>query len=91
MEQYLENNDVKGFFCLVKRLTKSRKQSESIKGFTRNGERINLGEESLEKILTFYNKLYQDDRKEQDQKIKPSDQVIKGEEETRGILRSEQS
>ncbi|KEJ82596.1 hypothetical protein OXYTRIMIC_367 [Oxytricha trifallax] len=68
MELCLVKNDVKGFYYLVKRLTKSRKQSEPIKGLTSIGERINLGEESLEKILTFYYKIYQDDRKQQDQK-----------------------
>ncbi|KEJ82587.1 hypothetical protein OXYTRIMIC_116 [Oxytricha trifallax] len=53
MEQCLEKNDVKGFFYLFKRVTKSRKYSEPIKGLTSNGERINLGKNLLRRSQHF--------------------------------------
>ncbi|KEJ82964.1 hypothetical protein OXYTRIMIC_648 [Oxytricha trifallax] len=60
MEQCLERNDVKGFFYMVKRLTKSKKQSEPIKGLTISRDRVKLGEETQEQIMKFFNQLYKD-------------------------------
>ncbi|KEJ82413.1 hypothetical protein OXYTRIMIC_416 [Oxytricha trifallax] len=43
MEHCLDRNDLKGFFYLVKRLTKNQKQSQPIKGLTINEERVQPG------------------------------------------------
>ncbi|KEJ82390.1 hypothetical protein OXYTRIMIC_690 [Oxytricha trifallax] len=64
MEHWLERNDLKGFFYLVKRLTKNKKQAEPIKGLKINGERVQPGEQTRKQIYDFYNELYRDDKEQ---------------------------
>ncbi|KEJ82986.1 hypothetical protein OXYTRIMIC_793 [Oxytricha trifallax] len=80
MEHCLDRNDLKGFFYLVKRLTKNQKQSQPIKGLTIEQERIQPGEQTLEKVVEFYNKLFADDRIQDQARKKQSDTVMNNEQ-----------
>ncbi|KEJ82971.1 hypothetical protein OXYTRIMIC_265 [Oxytricha trifallax] len=64
IEHYLGRNDLKGFFCLLKRLTKNKKQAEPIKGLMINGQRVQPGEQTRKQISDFINKLDRDDKKQ---------------------------
>ncbi|KEJ82925.1 hypothetical protein OXYTRIMIC_810 [Oxytricha trifallax] len=70
----------KDFFYLVKRLTKNQKQSQPIKGLTIEQERIQPGEQTLEKVVEFYNKLFADDRIQDQARKKQSDTVMYNEQ-----------
>ncbi|KEJ82658.1 hypothetical protein OXYTRIMIC_022 [Oxytricha trifallax] len=76
MEQSLDRNDIKGFFYLVKKLTKNRKQAEQIKGIQLKGERMKLGEETERKIIEFYNNLYLDGMQDTGVNPKGKDQMM---------------
>ncbi|KEJ82581.1 hypothetical protein OXYTRIMIC_373 [Oxytricha trifallax] len=62
MEHCLDRNDLKGFFYLFERLSKSQKQSQPIKGLSIEEERTELGEATKKEIMEFYSNLFKDNR-----------------------------
>ncbi|KEJ82730.1 hypothetical protein OXYTRIMIC_712 [Oxytricha trifallax] len=69
MEHCLGRNYLKGFFYLVKRLTKNKKSAQPIKGLTIKDERVQTGEQTLKVVLEYYNQLFKDDRNQDERQV----------------------
>ncbi|KEJ82655.1 hypothetical protein OXYTRIMIC_759 [Oxytricha trifallax] len=82
LEQCLDKNDLKGFFHMVKRLTKSQKDSQPIKGLTIKDERVEAGEDTRKKIVEFYSQLFKDKREHKDTLQTKKDITMLDEQET---------
>ncbi|KEJ82403.1 hypothetical protein OXYTRIMIC_806 [Oxytricha trifallax] len=85
LEQCLERNDVRGFFYLVKRLTKSQKQAQSIKGLTIKDERTEIGDHTKEQVLKYYRELFRDNREQKERDRNKKDTVMIDEQDKENL------
>ncbi|KEJ83059.1 hypothetical protein OXYTRIMIC_112 [Oxytricha trifallax] len=75
LEHCLDKNDLKGFFYMAKRLTKSQKDSQPIKGLKIKEKRIEAGEITRKTVVEFYTQLFKD-KGEQQLKIENKRDVV---------------